>query len=459
MLFRSGAPTVGSLPAQINSAVAAEASNRGTAISNAVADLASQTDLDLKESIANVDTIKTNLQSQINDLNNIAAWDTNDTYALNDQVIYQSNIYRALGTTQGDQPDTSPSDWSLLGAYTSLASVVDANTSAITQLNLVDSSSTSATAQLLHSLNSSLDTIAGTIDGMESPGWDASKTYAENDIVRAGLFESVEWAYSGEPDLLSYDISERALRLQDQTDVKIGMTFYAFPVTIGNTYEFTYKYKADRAKGSGSYVRVYGQNDTTLPAGKAFISHNANISASEVEEDDSNGPISPTHENLAVTTSFQTRTSTYTPSGNTDWASIVVLNWLGMDDADAWSSSFAASTGYSLNDLRLRSGRKYKSLSNNNSSDPLVSGWEDLGAYTTNGLYIKDVSVIERDSSSAVVKEWDYKSRVFRAKQAHTTRSLHDTSYWEDLGSGDLSNHIVTTNRSEEHTSELQSRQ
>ena len=444
-------------------AVAAEITNRGTAIgnetdariaaiSNAVSGLATQAAVDAKESVANVNIIKDNLQGQINSLNNTPAWDTNVTYSTDDQVIYEDHIYRALRSTAGDQPDTSTSDWSLLGAYTSLASIIGANSAAITQLNLVDSSSTSSTAKLLSSLSSSVDSLAGAVDAIEGEAWNSSSYFPANSIVRAGLMESIEWAYgsSSAPNLLSYDINERAIRLQDTSDLSVGMVFYAFPVVAGNTYDLTLSYKADRTDSNGVYVRVYEQDATALPAGKAFVSHNASTSADEVEEDTRKASINPSKESIGVTTAFQTLTSTYTPTSTAKWASIVVLNWSSMDPS-LWSPSTTYSAGTTIRRDVNSVIRLFESLQGSNSNqDPRTADtyWEDLGPYVPNALFVKDVSVVQKDSSAAVVKEWNYKSRLFKATQASTTKTLDDTTYWEDLGPGDLSGHVKTTKAS-----------
>lgn len=95
------------------------------------------------------------LQGQIDDLLSIPAYDNGTTYALDDQVVYDGRLYRALGATTGNLP-TNPTYWELIGDYTSLGAAVAANTAAIAQLNFVDVSSTSASAAALAGLQATV---------------------------------------------------------------------------------------------------------------------------------------------------------------------------------------------------------------------------------------------------------------------------------------------------------------
>ena len=77
----------------------------------------------------------------------------------------------------------------------------------------------------------------------------------------------------------------------------------------------------------GVYIRVY-EYDAELPNGKIAVSHDA--SNSLVQEDTRQKAISPTYENQNGSTTWQTLTFEYTPTGSAVWASVVILNWTGM---------------------------------------------------------------------------------------------------------------------------------
>jgi hypothetical protein len=144
------------------------------------------------------------------------------------------------------------------------------------------------------------------------PGFDAVPAYSNAD-------------YSS----VTYDESEAALVLQSDTDTATGMAYPAFNVEAGNVVKFSVTYKSSSAASTGLYVRVY-EYDSDLPSGKLAISNSATNSV--VQEDTRNGTISPTKENKAVTTSYQTQNFTYTPTSSAKWASVVILNWSGMEN-------------------------------------------------------------------------------------------------------------------------------
>lgn len=96
------------------------------------------------------------LQGQIDDLLSIPAYNNATTYALDDQVVYLGNLYRALGTTTGNLP-TNPTYWQLVGNYTSLGAVVAANSADIAALNYVNVGSTSASAVALAGLQATVN--------------------------------------------------------------------------------------------------------------------------------------------------------------------------------------------------------------------------------------------------------------------------------------------------------------
>lgn len=100
-----------------------------------------------------------NIQSQINTLSTVAAWASGTSYAANDLVTYSGKLYEAQSahtSSSSNQPSGTTADnstWTFVGEYTSLASAVAGNTSDITDINFIDSTSTSASAQKLASLD------------------------------------------------------------------------------------------------------------------------------------------------------------------------------------------------------------------------------------------------------------------------------------------------------------------
>lgn len=104
---------------------------------------------------ARIDDAVNTLQGQIDDLLSIPTYDNGTAYVLDDQVVYDGRLYRALGPTTGNLP-TNPTYWELIGDYTSLGAAVAGNTAAIAQLNFIDVSSTSATASALAGLQATV---------------------------------------------------------------------------------------------------------------------------------------------------------------------------------------------------------------------------------------------------------------------------------------------------------------
>lgn len=118
------------------------------------------------------------LQTQINTLNTVDPWSSSTTYAIDELVTYSGNLYRSrTNSNTNNQPSGTTSDntnWAFVGAYTSLSAAVAGNTSDITSLNFIDASSSSAAAQNIASLNTSVNgntvsiqTNASSINGLE----------------------------------------------------------------------------------------------------------------------------------------------------------------------------------------------------------------------------------------------------------------------------------------------------
>ena len=67
------------------------------------------------------------LGAQIGDVLGAGEWSAAETYSAGDIVKRDGKLYRALGTTIGDPPESSPSAWQLIGDYASLGEAVAAS--------------------------------------------------------------------------------------------------------------------------------------------------------------------------------------------------------------------------------------------------------------------------------------------------------------------------------------------
>lgn len=114
-------------------------------------------------SISTINGQISTLNQTVAALNNTSAWASGQSYSTNDQVTYSGNLFSAKSnhtSTSGNAPPTSTTSnttWLFVGAYTSLSAAVGANTGSIAQLNTVSASSTSAAAQAIHALNSTVN--------------------------------------------------------------------------------------------------------------------------------------------------------------------------------------------------------------------------------------------------------------------------------------------------------------
>ena len=128
---------------------------------------------------------------------------------------------------------------------------------------------------------------------------------------------------------VTYNSAESAIELSSGSDTSIGMAFPSWKVNVnpGNKWQITIQIRASTATANGVYIRLY-EYDAELPAGKIAVSHDATNSL--VQEDTRIKALSPTYENQAGSTDWQTLTFEYTPTSTAVWASVVVLNWTGL---------------------------------------------------------------------------------------------------------------------------------
>ena len=149
--------------ARVN-AIAQEILDRNSAITTAVTSEATAR-------TAEIQAASQNLQSQINDLLAVEAYDNTATYAIDDQVTYNGKLYRAIAVTTGNLP-TDTNYWDLLGNYSSLGDFVGQNAANIVEINTVSATSTSASAQALYGLKTLVEDpatgLAATVSAVDS---------------------------------------------------------------------------------------------------------------------------------------------------------------------------------------------------------------------------------------------------------------------------------------------------
>ena len=139
-----------------SAAISAETTARVSAISAETTARVSAISDEASARTAAISASATALQNQVNDLLDIAAYDNATSYVTNDQVTYSGNLYKASQATTGNLP-TNATYWTLLGEYSSLGDLVGSNAAAITQINTVSASSSSASALAINALNATVN--------------------------------------------------------------------------------------------------------------------------------------------------------------------------------------------------------------------------------------------------------------------------------------------------------------
>ena len=140
-------------------AITAEATARATAVSGEASARAAAVTAEAQARASAISTAADSLQSQLNDLTGIAAWDSSTSYAIGDNVRHDDKLWAAAAANSNSEPtysggSSTNSNWTLTGDYTSLASVTSANSAAITAINNVSTTSNSAAAVAIKNLQS-----------------------------------------------------------------------------------------------------------------------------------------------------------------------------------------------------------------------------------------------------------------------------------------------------------------
>ena len=99
------------------------------------------------------------IRTDVAAITEVDEYSSSANYATDTMVTHSGNLYRALQSTTGNAPSGTTSDtayWKYVGEYTSLADAVSGNTSSITAINNIDSSSTSAAASKIAELEAAV---------------------------------------------------------------------------------------------------------------------------------------------------------------------------------------------------------------------------------------------------------------------------------------------------------------
>jgi hypothetical protein len=133
------------------------------------------------------------VQNQINNLSQTTAWASGATYAVSDLVTFNNNLYECLqahtSSSSNDPSGNSNNNayWKFVGSHTTLASVLAANTSSITDINYINSSSNSAAAVKIAALDATVSdaTTGVTATATAVSGLSTRVTATENEISSA----------------------------------------------------------------------------------------------------------------------------------------------------------------------------------------------------------------------------------------------------------------------------------
>ena len=191
---------------------------------------------------------------------------------------------------------------------------------------------------------------------------------------------------------IRWSSAEAALEIQDSSDTTTGGVFPAFRVDEGGIFDITFQIKSSTTAANGIYIRIY-EYDAELPGGKTHVSNDA-VNA-VVQEDTRQAVLSPTYENQAATTDWQTLNFTYTPTSTAVWASVVVLNWTGLGNNSLYirqpkiNRQFSSSASNNTAVLRHPSGYIYANYFNTSPNDIADGGITKMVAESGNDGFMR----------------------------------------------------------------------
>jgi len=193
----------------VASQVAAEAILRAAAVSGEATARAAALSAEASARATAISSSADALQAQLNDFTGIAAWDSAESYSIDDKVRHDDKLWSADAASSDSEPTYSNgastnSDWELTGDYTSLASVTANNSAAITAINNVSTDSSSAAAVAFKALSGEVFAADGTsllatgsaLTGLTTDVRDIY-TAADGDDPASGLLASAQASITG----------------------------------------------------------------------------------------------------------------------------------------------------------------------------------------------------------------------------------------------------------------------
>lgn len=457
--------TSGSVAAQI----AAEASARASAISGEASARATAISNEASARTSAINTAVADLQGQIDDLNAVDDWSSSVSYAVDDLVKYDSKLWKAVSANSNSQPSTSNSNWTLIGNYTSLGDAVVDNTSKITQINYVNSSSTSAAAQAIATLQSTVNDsstgVAATASGLSTltstvnnSSTGLSATVSNLTALETALFEDLlnltAWSNTA-----TYAVGDRVSHNQKAYRATQASNSSA-PKTPGVDISFWSLDTIGYASAISDLSTTLANDYTTSSSLTSLLANkeNAGTAASLISASESTAASTyATATNLSAleTATFTNLTglSTYN-SANTYASGDRVIHGTGASkaiytavaasnasnphapgDTSYWSQDALASNTAMLAALagKETSGAAASALSSANTyTDNNAASASDFTALETS-LYEEVVGVAAWSSSTsyAIGDRVYYDQKIWRASQVHSGQTpASGSSYW-----------------------------
>jgi hypothetical protein len=289
-LIDSGPEVVNS----VDNRLVAEATARVQAISDGIA----------AEALARTQAINASaatLQSQINDIIAVEAYDNATTYAVDDLATYDDKLYRANAITTGNLP-TDTNFWDLLGNYTTLAEFTAETAAAIVELNNVSATSDSANARALSGLQS---TVNDPVTGLS--------------VTRATLIN--DYYTSADADSA---IASATSALVSTTDLSTALNPYVTNATLTTNY-YT-KTDADSAISTATTSLV---STTDLSTALNPYVTNATLTTNYYTKTDADTAVSTAITNLVSTSDLSTALTPYVTNAT------LTTNYYTKTDADS----------------------------------------------------------------------------------------------------------------------------
>lgn len=331
---------------------------------------------------------------------NASAWSSSKSYVTNDLVTHVvssvTRLFRAVQASSNQNPTNNATYWADLGAYTSLLSMAENSAAEIVEINNVSSSSTSASAQRMAALSSSL---------LDSSG---------NEILSSTNFSTMKTAVFSDP-------ANNVLRASSSQIDQLAST-YTNPET-GTANDVTLQQALETSADNVNGLR--GQYSVKIDA-------NGHVAGFGL---------------ASTTTAAGTNTSEFFV--NADRFAILP------DQPSSTTAAWSASTSYSIGDRATLGGNSdgtgkklYQAKTANSNQNPVVSGslnsthWYDLS--TVPFAYTNGETVTYGDGSTSVVPPGVYINNAY-IKDADITAAKIGSVNADTISSGYLSADRIDT--------------